>query len=146
MTSPGGIYPPLSWDGAFSTRGHILAHDDAIITCIHYFNEPLSHLGLVGSSGGGLWSNGAKGRTGADPWGMPRVIAAGDSKGFIYLMTAAGTEKGMLFERYDTAAGSPITSMASYSLRRNESVLVTGHANGEVRMVSLNNVEIIRSV
>ena len=53
---------------------------NASVTCVHAFKESISHMGLSGSSGGGIWSNGAKGRTG-DSWGLPRVVAIGDSAG-----------------------------------------------------------------
>ena len=49
--------------------------------------------------------------------------------GFLYLFSA---KSGLLYQEYDTGSGSPITSMASYSIRRNESVISTGHENGEV--------------
>ena len=117
-------------DGSLHWLGDVFA-DGANVTCLHYFNEPLSLLGLVGSSGGGFWSSGVQGKSGKDPWTLPRILAAGDSKGRVHLMTSKGTS-GLLFEVYNTGAGSPITSMASYSIRRNESVLVTGHGNGEV--------------
>ena len=42
-----------------------------------------------------------------------------------------------VYEQYDTGAASPITAMASYSMRRNESVLVTGHENGEVSVLTV---------
>jgi hypothetical protein len=86
-------------------------------------------MGLVGSSGGGIWSSGAKSKSGIDPWTLPRILAVGDSRGYVHFMTAAGSA---LMTDYDSGGGSPITSMASYSLRRNESVLVTGHESGEV--------------
>uniref|UniRef100_A0A7N0TC85 Uncharacterized protein n=1 Tax=Kalanchoe fedtschenkoi TaxID=63787 RepID=A0A7N0TC85_KALFE len=63
--------------------------------------------------------------------GLSKYFAVGDEKGRIYVFLRNGD---VSFE-FDTTSHSPILSMVSYlSAYKNESVVVTGHWNGEIKM------------
>ncbi|GAX82820.1 hypothetical protein CEUSTIGMA_g10246.t1 [Chlamydomonas eustigma] len=91
---------------------------NATVTCVHHFNDNLQQLGL--SRSGAAASSG---------WGMPKHLAMGDASGRVHLYSP----HGQLHIVHDTGSESAVTAMSSYMLRRNESVLVTGHLNGEIR-------------
>ncbi|XP_024357704.1 uncharacterized membrane protein At1g75140 [Physcomitrium patens] len=60
--------------------------------------------------------------------GMSRYVAVGDSAGRIYIFFIYGD----LLVDYATLSKAPVTAMLSFTLRKNESWLVTGHADGAV--------------
>lgn len=60
--------------------------------------------------------------------GMSRYVAVGDAAGRIYLFFIHGD----LLVDYATLSQAPVTAMLSFTLRKNETWLVTGHADGSV--------------
>ncbi|CAM8927602.1 unnamed protein product [Rhodiola kirilowii] len=63
--------------------------------------------------------------------GISKYFAVGDEKGRIYVFLRNGD---VSFE-FDSTSHSPVLSMVSYlSVYKNESVVVTGHGNGEIKM------------
>ncbi|KAG1657796.1 hypothetical protein FOA52_008186 [Chlamydomonas sp. UWO 241] len=89
-------------------------------TAAEYFNEPSAQRGTAAAKGGHAWR-------------LPPLISVGDSTGSISFIspTAPGGPRVLL--TYETGSASPVTALASYAVQRNESVMITGHANGEVR-------------
>nr|GEX67158.1 uncharacterized membrane protein At1g75140-like [Tanacetum cinerariifolium] len=64
-----------------------------------------------------------------DVEGLSKYIGVGDDLGNVYVFTRSGD----VMVQFDTMTGSPVTAILSYlSVFRNESVVVTGHANGVV--------------
>ena len=64
-----------------------------------------------------------------DSEGLTKYVAVGDERGRVYVFLRNGD---VLLEFF-TYMASPITAMVSYtSARKNESVIVTGHSNGEI--------------
>lgn len=60
--------------------------------------------------------------------GMSRYVAVGDAAGRVYIFFIHGD----LLVDYATLSQAPVTSMLSFTLRKNETWLVTGHADGAV--------------
>lgn len=60
--------------------------------------------------------------------GMSRYVAVGDVAGRIYIFFTHGD----LLVDYATLSQAPVTAMLSFTLRKNETWLVTGHADGAV--------------
>lgn len=60
--------------------------------------------------------------------GMSRYVAVGDAAGRIYIFFIHGD----LILDYATLSQAPVTAMLSFTLRKNETWLVTGHADGAV--------------
>lgn len=60
--------------------------------------------------------------------GMSRYVAVGDAAGRIYIFFIHGD----LLVDYATLSQAPVTAMLSFTLRKNETWLVTGHADGSV--------------
>ncbi|XP_024387265.1 uncharacterized membrane protein At1g75140 [Physcomitrium patens] len=60
--------------------------------------------------------------------GMSRYVAVGDSAGRIFIFFIQGD----LLVDYATLSQAPVTAMLSFTLRKNETWLVTGHADGAV--------------
>ncbi|KAI3431455.1 hypothetical protein D9Q98_004507 [Chlorella vulgaris] len=63
-----------------------------------------------------------------------RFLAVGGANGSLLLLCP---ETGRLVAQHDTGTLSPATALGSYLLRPNTTVLVTGHASGELRLHSL---------
>lgn len=63
--------------------------------------------------------------------GLSKYFAVGDDQGRVFVFP----RNGDVLVQFDTLADSPVTAMLSYlSVYKNESVVVTGHANGLVLM------------
>lgn len=60
--------------------------------------------------------------------GMSRYVAVGDAAGRIYIFFTHGD----LLVDYATLSPAPVTAMLSFTMRKNETWLVTGHADGAV--------------
>ncbi|KAG0597890.1 hypothetical protein M758_12G028300 [Ceratodon purpureus] len=60
--------------------------------------------------------------------GMSRYVAVGDAAGRIYIFFIHGD----LLVDYATLSPAPVTAMLSFTMRKNETWLVTGHADGSV--------------
>jgi hypothetical protein len=60
--------------------------------------------------------------------GMSRYVAVGDAAGRVYIFFIHGD----LLVDYATVSPAPVTAMLSFTLRKNETWLVTGHADGAV--------------
>ncbi|KAL3684682.1 hypothetical protein R1sor_002704 [Riccia sorocarpa] len=60
--------------------------------------------------------------------GISRYVVVGDMTGRLYIVLWLGD----LLLEYMTLSSSPITAMMSYVLLKNETILVTGHADGSV--------------
>ena len=60
--------------------------------------------------------------------GMSRYVAVGDAAGRIYIFFIHGD----LLVDYTTLSRAPVTAMLSFTLRKNETWLVSGHADGAV--------------
>ncbi|KAL4856410.1 hypothetical protein ACK3TF_003207 [Chlorella vulgaris] len=63
-----------------------------------------------------------------------RFLAVGGANGSLLLLCP---ETGRLVAQHDTGTLSPVTALGSYLLRPNITVLVTGHASGQLRLHSL---------
>ncbi|CAN0872575.1 Uncharacterized membrane protein At1g75140 [Linum grandiflorum] len=64
-----------------------------------------------------------------DSEGLSKYIAVGDDRGKVYVFLRSGD----VLTEFETMVDSPVTAIVSYlSTYKNESVLVTGHQNGEI--------------
>ncbi|CAN1323454.1 Uncharacterized membrane protein At1g75140 [Linum perenne] len=64
-----------------------------------------------------------------DSEGLSKYIAVGDDRGKVYVFLRSGD----VLAEFDTLVDSPVTAIVSYlSVYKNESVVVTGHQNGEI--------------
>ncbi|CAI0436204.1 unnamed protein product [Linum tenue] len=61
--------------------------------------------------------------------GVSKYVAVGDDRGKVYVFL----RNGDVLAEFDTTVDSPVTAIVSYlAMYKNESVLVTGHHNGEI--------------
>ncbi len=63
----------------------------------------------------------------------PRYLLAGCGDGAL----AVFSTRGALLARFETGSASPVTALASYGVRRNETAVLTGHLDGELRTHAL---------
>ncbi|KAL6760089.1 hypothetical protein V8C86DRAFT_2560593 [Haematococcus lacustris] len=68
---------------------------------------------------------------------VPQYLALGDSQGRLHISSLPMVLSTPSTVVHDTGSASPITVVSSYASKRNESIIVTGHADGEVRVHSV---------
>ncbi|KAK9808867.1 hypothetical protein WJX72_005442 [[Myrmecia] bisecta] len=66
--------------------------------------------------------------------GLCRYVVVGDADGHVNIFKPQGD----LVYEFVTEQGSPVTAVASHQLRTNESLLLTGHADGSLRVYMLH--------
>ncbi|KAJ9525308.1 hypothetical protein QJQ45_020850, partial [Haematococcus lacustris] len=68
---------------------------------------------------------------------VPQYLALGDSQGRLHISSLPMVLSTPSTVVHDTGSASPITAVSSYASKRNESIIVTGHADGDVRVHSV---------